>query len=227
MSGALRSVTRRSGHRGIMALALFLAIAVLPSEAAAQWGGEVRAQMGFGGDEYAKVSYSDGSESGLTLGKYLAISGGPIFTPWSSGASMIELQAMVGWSGWSTGPQNTDDRLKLVRFPVELLAFYGYHVPELDFTLRFGGGGTYHFGGGVKGTGSLKAHKADFENALGYTGEIAMVRGTFTAGLRYTSMDATIKGATVPMDASSIGLFVGITSARKDSRYTAPLPVVQ
>jgi hypothetical protein len=198
-----------------MALAALLALMALPSVGTAQWGGGVRAQMGFGGDELIRLEYTDGSESSLHLGKYLGISAGPIFEAWNSGQSSLELQAMVGWSWLTTGPQKTDDRLKLSRFPVDLLAFYGYRVPELDLPLRFGGGATYHLANRVRGSGSLDAYKVDFDNALGFTGEVAMVRGTFTAGIRYTQMDATVKGAPLTMDASSFGLFVGITTPRR------------
>jgi hypothetical protein len=198
-----------------MVLVAFLAIIIQPYHGAAQWGGEVRAQMGFGGDELVSVEYSDGSESSLYLGKYLGISAGPIFEAWSSGQSSLELQAMVGWSWLTTGPQKTDDRLKLSRFPVDLLAFYGYRIPGSDLSLRFGGGATYHLRNRVRGSGSLDTYKYDFDNALGFTGEAAIVRRTFTAGIRFTQMDASVKGVPLTMDASSVGLFVGITTPRR------------
>ncbi len=125
-----------------------------------------------------------GRWSGLKLGTYASLTVGPVFEAWSSGPSSVELQGMVGWSGWSTGPENTDDRLKLNRFPVELLAFYGYRVPERDMLLRFGGGVTYHLGGGVSGSGSLDGYELDIDNALGGTAEVSAVFGILSAGLR-------------------------------------------
>lgn len=81
--------------------------------------------------------------------------------------------------------------------------------------VRFGGGATYHLGGKVRGTGSLDDYERDFDNSLGFTGEVSMVRGSFTAGVRYTPMDVTVDGFSVPLDGSSLGLFVGITTPRK------------
>jgi hypothetical protein len=206
-------------------IACVLASAVLPSEAVAQWGGEFRGQMGFGGDKLATVTYSDGSESTLTLGKHFAFSAGPIFEAWSSDRSMIELQAMFGWSGWSTGPKNTDDRLKISRYPAELLAYYGHHLPGQNLMLRFGGGATYALGGRIRGTGSLKnqGYDADFKNTLGYTGEVSIVSGPFTTGIRYTKMDAVFKGGALSQNASYFGLFMGVTSERKKVDNAVPL----
>jgi len=67
----------------------------------------------------------------------------------------------------------------------------------------------------VRGSGSLDSHKYDFDNALSFTGEAAIVRRTFTAGIRFTQMDASVKGVPLTMDASSVGLFVGITTPRR------------
>lgn len=212
MNGEVRPATPFPGYFST-ALAWFLAMAILPSDAEAQWGGEFRGQMGFGGDELASVQYSDGSASDLRLGKYFTVAVGPVFEAWSSGPSSVELQGMVGWSTWSTGPENTEDRLKLNRFPVELLAFYGYRVPARDMRLRFGGGVTYHLGGGVSGSGSLEGNDVDIDNALGTTGEVAMVSGILSAGLRYTRMSPSVEGRT--MDGSSVGLFFGLTTPRK------------
>ena len=105
-----------------------LAFLVFPAELFAQWGGEFRAQMGLGGDPIAGVQYSDGSDSDLKLGTYFSVTAGPSFDLWSSEDAALELQAMIGWAGWSTGPENTEDRLTLNRFPAELLLFYRPHV---------------------------------------------------------------------------------------------------
>jgi hypothetical protein len=213
MKGPLRKATSNSGHLFIV-LGALLAIALTPPRAEAQWGGEARAQIGFGGDELITVTYDDDSESTLYLGKYISINIGPSFQAWSSGPASLELQALAGWAGWSTGPQNTKDRLRINRIPIDLLAFYGYRIPDTKAMLRIGGGAGYHIATKIRGSGSVKDFKVDFDNSLGFTGEFSIISGTFTAGVRYTSMESTVKGATIPMDASSLGLFVGITSPR-------------
>ena len=60
-----------------------LALALTPGIAQAQWGGEIRGQMGIGGDEIASVTYSDGMDAvleglptsldGSSLGLYLGM----------------------------------------------------------------------------------------------------------------------------------------------------------
>ena len=194
--------------------AWLMVMTICPSDAVAQWGGAVRGQMGFGGDKLASVQYSDGSESDLKLGTYFSFTAGPVVEVWASGPNALELQGMVGWSGWSTGPENTDDRLKLNRFPVELLAFYGYRIPSRDMMLRVGGGVTYHIGGGVSGSGSFDGLDIGIDNALGGTGEVAVVFGILAAGLRYTHMSNTVEGTPASLDASSVGLFLGLTTPR-------------
>lgn len=213
MKGPIRPANKRARHL-LVTLTMLLIAACLPQEAAAQWGAEARAQMGFGGDELISVEYSDGSESSLYLGKYLSIDIGPVYQAWTSGLASLELQALIGWSTWSTGPQKTDDRLRLSRIPVELLAFYGFRLPQNNMLLRIGAGPAFHLATRVRGSGSLKSYRADFNNSVGFTGEMSTVVGTFSAGIRYTSMDATFKRATSTLDASSVGLFVGITTAR-------------
>ncbi|HEX7117235.1 MAG TPA: hypothetical protein VF212_00500 [Longimicrobiales bacterium] len=202
-------------HRLLPAIACLLAIAALPAPAAAQWGGELRLQMGWGGDNLGTVEYSDGSESDLRLGTYFTAVAGPVFEAWSSGPHSVELQALAGWSGWSTGPQNTDDRLKLNRFPLEVMAFYGRHLPDGITMIRVGAGATYHFAGGVSGSGRLEGTELDIDPALGFTTDASVVWGALTAGLRYTHMNPTVEGIADPLDGSSLGIYVGFTTPRK------------
>lgn len=204
-------IARALATASLVAVSGLLATAV---PATAQWGGEARIQMGFGGDELASVEYSDGTQSDLTLGTYFSFLIGPSVQAWSSGASSLELQAMLGWAGWATGPENTEDRLKLNRFPVELLAFYGYRFPNRDMMLRIGGGATYHIGGGVSGSGALDGYDLDIDNALGGTGEAGLAFGIVTTGVRYTYMKPAIEGLPDPMDGSQLAFFVGIMTPR-------------
>lgn len=209
---------RRRGNRApiVAPLLSVLLMVLLPSSAFAQWnsrwGGEIRMQAGIGGDQLASVQYSDGTQSELKMGTYNSVTVGPILELWSSGPSSIEAQAMVGWVGSSTGPESTDDRLRLNRFPLELLAFYGHRLPGRDVTLRLGGGISYHFGGGVNGTGSLEGTEIDMGNAVGGTAELTAIFGILSTGLRYTRMNVTVDQES--MDASTIALFIGMTHPR-------------
>ena len=197
----------------LVLIGLFAGTVHVP-EAHAQIGGELRIQGGFGGDAIATVEYSDGSDSDLKLGTYFAILAGPSLELWTSGPNAIELQGLVGWAGWSTGPENTDDRLSLNRFPLEALLFYGHRFPGGGTSIRIGGGVAYHVINDVSGSGSLEGTEVGVENAAGPVAEAAVQFGIISAGLRYTQMDNTVQGVPTDLSGSSFGIFVGITTPR-------------
>lgn len=193
---------------------LALALALFPTTAQAQWGGEIRGQMGIGGDEIASVTYSDGSDSELKAGTYFSFSLGPIYQAWAAAGHSVELQAMAGWAGWSTGPENTDDRLSLNRFPLDVLAYYGFKFPGRDMSLRVGGGMSYHMISGVSGSGSLDAVDLEVENSAGPVVDASLVFGIVSAGVRYTSMNTVLEGVPSSLDGSSMGFYLGIITPR-------------
>ncbi len=192
----------------LTALLILYLLAVLPRTAHAQWGAELRTQMGFGGDALPSVTYPDGGSSDLTLGKLFTVTLGPSYALWRSGGSALVLQAMAGWSRWNTGPKDTDDRLEINRFPVEALALYTQRLGYKDWVLRVGGGGVYHIGGGVSGSGSFKGYELDIDNAFGMAGEVSVVSGMLSLGVRYTHIQPVVEG--VGMNGSSIGVFVSM-----------------
>lgn len=192
----------------LTALLILYLLAVLPRTAHAQWGAELRTQMGFGGDALPSVTYPDGGSSDLTLGKLFTVTLGPSYALWRSGGSALVLQAMAGWSRWNTGPKDSDDRVEINRFPVEALAFYTQRLGYKGWVLRVGGGGVYHIGGGVRGSGSLEGYELDIDNAFGAAGEVSVVSGMLSLGVRYTRIRPVVEG--VGMDGSSIGLFVSM-----------------
>ncbi len=197
-----------------VALVGALSFLVGPGDLHAQWGGEVRAQMGLGGDAIAGVQYSDGSDSDLKLGTYFSLMAGPIFEAWSADNAAVELQGMVGWAGWSTGPENTEDRLSLNRFPVELLAFYRYSLPGRDTSIRIGGGMAHHFVRDVGGSGSLENFALGVDDSTGPVAEVSVVFGIVSAGLRYTHMENIVEGIGDPLGGGSMGFYVGLTNPR-------------
>src|SRR5690606_2526772 len=192
-------------------LILYL-LAVLPSAAHAQWGAELRTQVGFGGDALPRVTYSDGSSSDLTLGKLFTVTLGPSYAFWRSGRSALVLQAMAGWSRWSTGPKDSDDRLEINRFPLEALALYTRRTGYKGWVLRLGGGGVYHIGGGVRGRGGLDGYRLGIDTAFGLAGEVSVVSRGLSLGVRYTHIRPVVEG--VDMDGSSVGVFVSLVPAQ-------------
>lgn len=97
---------------------------------------------------------------------------------------------------------------------VGLLAFYEYRIPAREVTLRFGGGARYHIGGGVRESGSLEGLDFGIDNALGGSAEVSVVYGILSGGLRYTPMRNSVEGISAPLNASSVGLFLGLTTPR-------------
>jgi hypothetical protein len=184
-----------------------------PAPNKSDFGGELRGYMGFGGEKIAEVEYSDGSNSDLSLGTYFFLGLGGIYSPWRWGRMGLDLELLAGWASWSTGPENTDDRLHLSRFPVEALAYYRHllsDTPDGEMLLRVGGGVSYQLIGGVSGTGALDDVELDIDNALGGVVEASLVYTAFAGGIRYQPMHYRISESGRSLDASSIGLFLSL-----------------
>jgi len=202
----------RTCTKGVVG-ALLVVTLFVPADLFAQWGGELRMQMGLGGDPIATIQYSDGSESDLRLGTYFAVTLGPILELWSSGPSAVELQGMVGWAGWSTGPDETDDRLSLSRIPLDAMVMYVHELTPRN-ALRIGGGVSYHVVREMGGSGSLEGTSVPVGNSVGPVGEVSLVLGILSAGLRYTHMENVVGGVPRALGGSSLGLFLSLTHLR-------------
>lgn len=200
--------------RNILLFGGLLSLFLLPSQLEGQWGGEFRAQMGMGGDPIAGVQYDDGSDSDLKLGTYFSVTAGPIFDLWSAEGKAVELQGMIGWAGWSTGPENTEDRLSLSRFPAEALLAYRHSLPGRDMSIRVGGGWAYHMISDLSGSGSLDGISLGVENSSGPIAEMSMIFGILSGGVRYTHMNNAVEGLADPLAGTSVGFFLGLTNPR-------------
>ena len=177
------------------------------------FGGELRLQIGVGGDKVASVTYTDGSTSDLRLGTFGFLGIGGIYSPWRSESHGLDIELLVGYGTWSTGPENTEDRVSLARVPVELLAFYRYQLSDADgeeMFLRLGAGGSYHFVDAISGSGRLDELEVDIDNALGLVAEAAFVYTVFAAGVRYTLMSYEVSDNGESLDAGSLGFFLSL-----------------
>ncbi len=171
-------------------------------------GLELRLRASAGGDSLATVEYEDGTESDLQMGTYVAPTLGVLVTPLARGPHALDLTGSVAWGTWSTGPENTEDRLILTRFPLELLAAYRYVFGE-GYALRGGGGLTYHLGTGISGSGALEGFEVDVDDGLGFVGELGFVFADIVElSLRYTKLSHDIDGET--FDASSFGVSLAV-----------------
>jgi hypothetical protein len=189
------------------------AFAQEPPTSKSDFGGELRGYMGFGGEKIGEVEYSDGSRSDLTLGTYFFLGVGGIYSPWRWGDAGLDLEVLAGYASWSTGPENTDDRLRLSRFPLEALAYYRHVLSDTEgaeMLLRVGGGVSLHLIGGVSGSGSLEDVDLDFDNAVGGVAELALVYTVVAGGFRYVPMSYRISGSGRELGADSFGLFLSL-----------------
>ncbi len=153
----------------------------------------------FGGDEFAEVSYSDGSSSAITAGGSIQMGGGLLvdFTQLP-----LQAQTMMTWHVAGAGASNGS--LYFHRFPLELLGFY-----KLTPQLRLGGGLQYAIGpkselsNGSK-TQSLITH---YGNALGFVvegGYLACGKVCLGFNLRlvqqsYAPLEVVFDGSTTPV----------------------------
>lgn len=200
----------RTRHRLLPGVVLLVALLSARSTSASpELGGELRMQMNAGGDTLATVTYTDGSKSALKLGTYFTAALGGSITPFRAGAHAFDIQGLVGWSTWSTGPENTDDRLALSRFPLELLGCYRWRLPVSGpWEVRVAGGASYQLIGSASGTGSLDNISVDVDNALGWVADVGVVWGIVGMGVRYTNMRLQVGSST--FDGSSIGATLGL-----------------
>lgn len=194
-------------HQKLILLTIIVFLSLPFAAAAVEIDADMRLQMGGGGDTWATVTYSDGSDSDLRLGTYFTMSAGVNAALWSGGPHSLELAGLAGWGTWSTGPENTDDRLILSRFPVEALAYYRLS-PQLPVDIRLGGGIAYHMIGGITGSGSLENYEQDIDNSLGWLVEASVIYDIFSFSFRYNPMEYMIDGAA--WDATSMAASVGV-----------------
>jgi hypothetical protein len=136
----------------------------------------------FGGDELLKVKYTDGSDASVLAGQGFLLSGGAVWQVAETKGQACDLQATAGWK-YATIPDASNQDIGWTRWPLELLAFYGYRPAHL----RLGGGLCYVVGPTLSAQGSVLNGDFKFQNALG---EVLQLDYTFGAHVqvagRYT-----------------------------------------
>ena len=151
-----------------------------------------------GGDDVVTALFTDGTEETIQAGEFISFDLG---VAWDMGP----LEGRI--SGGYRYDEITADNGKLVysRYTTTglLLAAIG--------NWRFGGGATYHFNIDLEGSGVGTPASAEFDDAVGYIGEIDYYFNPKAyVGLQYTDIEydrTTAFGKTAQtFDASSIGL---------------------
>jgi hypothetical protein len=160
----------------------------------------------FGGDEILKVKYTDGSDASIVAGTGLLLTGGAVWQAAAKQGHALDLQASASWK-YSTIPDASNQSISWTRWPLELLAFYGY----LPAHVRLGGGLTYQLAPTLSTAGSLLNGDVKFQNALG---ELAQLDYTFAdhfmVAARYTWISYRLdSGPGTTLNGNSAGFSIG------------------
>jgi hypothetical protein len=157
--------------------------------------------LDMGGDELAKVTYTNGDTETIDAGGLFQLALGTTFQTAPESHPNLETQLSLGLKLDLTTAENGD--LTWSRIPVEVLEFYT--TPQW----RFGGGLTYHMNPSLDGSGEAANINVDFDNALGAILEVDYITaGKTYVGGRVTLIDYTV-GST-KLSGNSVGVTVGV-----------------
>lgn len=153
-----------------------------------------------GGDVVVTALFTDGSTEEIKAGEFLTLEAG---VAWDMG--FLEARVTGGWKYDTITAENGS--LDFQRFTGQGLLL----VAAGDW--RFGGGAAYHFNVKLDGRGDASLAEAEFDNALGYVGEIDYY---FTEqvylGIQYLNIeyDRTSANGQIPQtfDGSSVGVVI-------------------
>lgn len=174
-------------------------------------GLDILVGAGFGGEQTAFATYSDGSTSSIEAGKGGFVGGGLRWTPlWYEELFAVGLAVDVGYK--STGIYASNGTIELTRVPTTLTARGLLSVVQ-SFSLLVGGGGVVEFAPHLEGSGIAYTLDEYGSTAIG---------GVINAGLLYEAMphlgveltgDARfmdMEFSDVTLNANSIGFQCGL-----------------
>lgn len=155
-----------------------------------QVGLVLQADLDYGGDDLATVSFTNGESQDVKAGQGIVVSGGVHFRP--SGEVPFDIQTLVGYKYVTTAASNAD--IKVTRVVFQVLGDY-----QFDNGVYLGGGVVRHTGTKLDGDGFFR--DIDFDDATGYTIE----SGWRWVGLHYTHIEYE-NNFVKKVDASHVGL---------------------
>jgi hypothetical protein len=156
----------------------------------ARFGFALEADLEYGGDDFATVSFTDGSSQHIKTGQGVTLALGGHFKP--SEGSPFGIRATVGYKFVTTAAQNAD--IGIERTVIEALGSY-----RLASDVWFAAGVTHH--SGIEFDGDGFGPDLEFDDATGLTAEI----GWKWIALSYTNMDYQDEFGG-EWDASNLGL---------------------
>jgi hypothetical protein len=178
----------------VVAAVAALGVGALPAahaEAAAKRGGwTLGADLDFGGDDVATVSFTDGSSQDVTAGQGVTVSVGGYFRPVETVHFVV--RGALGYKYVTTAASNAD--INMSRVVLQLMGNYNFNS---DW---WGGiGVVQHSGTELDGDGFFR--DVSFDDATGFAAEL----GWRWVGLHYTNIeyDSDLGGT---VDASNVGV---------------------
>lgn len=188
---------------GVVALAVAVAaLAQVPTAQAGPFRGVLGLGVEFGGDDLLQLTYSDGSTSSLEAARGVSVAVGGLYHAFRTEAHRIEVQGTIALK-YGTLKAASNQDASFIRYPLELLAFYGYE----PFRVRIGGGLAYHLAPNISAEGSLLNADVDLDNALGGVLQADyLISPSFAVGIRYTFLEYKGTGTTATADASAVGV---------------------
>jgi opacity protein-like surface antigen len=173
-----------------LAAALMALAPAARAEDSKRGGWLTQLDLDFGGDDLARLSFTNGDSQNVKAGQGVAFGLGGWFRPADS--TPFELQALLGYKVVFTAAENAD--IKVTRTTFQLNGIYRF---TNDWYV--GGGLAHHMGPKLDGDGFFE--NVDFDDATGFTAEF----GWRWIGLHYTKMDYSSPGFE-DVDASHVGV---------------------
>jgi len=152
----------------------------------------LKAGFDFGGDTLITVIFTDGSTKSISANEGLYFGGGVSIL---SDSKDIETEVSLSYK--FTGINASNGTVDWTRFPLEALVFYRF--PQF----RVGGGLTYHLSPKLSGSGVVSG-SAKFDDSAGFVLQADYLLQKITVGLRYTSLDYKVGGASVKSNGAGI-----------------------
>jgi len=156
--------------------------------------GMAKVGLDFGGDTVYTALFTDGSTRTIKANQGFYIGGGVALV---EVAKNIDTEFTLAWKFTSITASNGD--ITFTRFPLEALVFYKFEK------VRLGGGLAYHISPKLSGSGVASGVNTSYDNALGGILQADYrITDKMNVGLRYTSVDYKVGGATAKGNGAGI-----------------------
>src|SRR5712691_1221874 len=188
-----KNMTGSTFRRLLPALALVAAAVVPVASHAVDVRPMLKAGFDFGGDKLITVIFADGSTKSINANEGLYFGGGVSIL---SDSKDIETEVSLSYK--TTGINASNGSVDWTRFPLEVLVFY--RLPQF----RLGGGLTYHLSPKLSGSGPAGNISTKFDDSAGFVLQADYLLQKITFGLRYTSLQYKVGGASAKSDGVGI-----------------------